>query len=194
MTSTACPAASQVACALDAARSSGRLAGPLRFPHERGSDWVIGVVGNGALARPLELAEHDPGREQRAWEALVAGAVAVAPSMRDDTLPASVDGPAEGAVVKGRLVVRGWGRLADEDLGISLLVDGVVRVPASLRRVPRPDVATALPHLGPCATAGYEAELPFEPGDDGPRELRIVFHARDGRYRLYPVRTFTWAP
>ena len=41
---------------------------------------------------------------------------------------------------------------------------------------------------------GYEAEFPFEQGDDGTRELRAIFRARDGRFRIYPVRTFTWGP
>lgn len=112
----------------------------------------------------------------------------------DASLVGSVDGPVEGEVVQGRLLLRGWARSGAEDLPVSFLFDGELRPPATLRRVPRPDVANAFPELGPCETAGYEAEFPFEPGDDGTRELRAIFRARDGRYRIYPVRTFTWGP
>ncbi|MCL4810135.1 MAG: hypothetical protein KJ062_20440, partial [Thermoanaerobaculia bacterium] len=60
--------------------------------------------------------------------------------------------------------------------------------------VPRPDVARALPGLGPCESAGFEATFPFQPGDEGRREIRAVFRSPDGRHRVYPVRTFTWRP
>jgi hypothetical protein len=105
-----------------------------------------------------------------------------------------VDGPAEGEAVQGRLLVRGWARTEEEDLGIAFLIDGEIRMPSSFRRVSRPDVANAFPRLGTCATAGYEAEFPPGAGDEGKRELQALFRTRDGRFRLYPVRTFSWRP
>jgi len=69
-----------------------------------------------------------------------------------------------------------------------------MRTPDAFRRVPRPDVARAIPRLGDCGTAGYEAEFDFQKGDEGRREIRAVFRAADGRYRYYPLRTFDWQP
>ena len=69
-----------------------------------------------------------------------------------------------------------------------------MRTPDAFRRVPRPDVARALPRLGDCGTAGYEAEFAFAKGDEGKREIRAVFRASDGRYRYYPLRAFDWQP
>jgi hypothetical protein len=179
---------------LDEARTAGRLSGPLRFGHEKGQDWLFGVVRNGAVAPPSELAAHDLGAEANEWAALVEGTRDTDPSRSDSSLIGSVDGPAQGEVVQGRLLVRGWARTVEEDLKVSFLLDGHLRQPASFRRVARPDVAKAFPRFGTCETAGFEAELPFEPGDAGTRELGAILRTRDGRFRLYPVRTFTWRP
>ena len=184
----------QVLPFLDDARAAGRLWGPLRFGHGNGHDWLFGVVKNGAMARPSELAAHDLGAEAYEWAARVDRARDTDPSRIDDSLIGSVDGPAEGDAVHGKLLVRGWARAEDQDLGVSFLLDGDLRMPASFRRVPRPDVANVLPRLGKCESAGYEAEFPFGPGDGGETELQVIFRARDGRFRLYPVRTFTWKP
>lgn len=116
----------------------------------------------------------------------------LAPKKLDDSLVGSVDNPADGEVVHGNLLVRGWARSEDEDYEVTLLLDGELRKPSAFRRVPRADVAAAFPRFGLCETAGYEAEFPFEPGDEGRREIRAVFRARDGRVRLYPIRTFRW--
>jgi hypothetical protein len=115
-------------------------------------------------------------------------------SRADESLVGSVDGPSEGEVVRGRLLVRGWARSEEEDLQVSFLFDGELRVPASFRRVSRPDVAHAFRRFGTCETAGYEAEFPFGPGDEGKRELRAVFRTRNGRFRLYTIRAFRWGP
>jgi hypothetical protein len=112
----------------------------------------------------------------------------------DESLSGSVDNPAEGEVVRGRLLARGWARNEEEDIQVSFLADGELRLPASFRRASRPDVANAIPRFGPCETAGYEAEFPFGPEDQGKRELRVVFRTADGRYRIHPIRTFSWQP
>lgn len=132
-------------------------------------------------------------RNAPAW-AFDAGLRELAPARLDDSLLCSLDNPEEGQVVKGALRVRGWAREPGEDLEVTLLLDGELRPPAVFRRVPRGDVANAIPRLGACDTAGYEAEFAFEPGDEGTRELRAVFRTKDGRFRLYPIRSFRWEP
>jgi hypothetical protein len=112
----------------------------------------------------------------------------------DASLIGGLDTPHEGSSVHGELLARGWARLVGEDLAVTLLLDGVPRRPRSMTRVPRPDVAHVLPQLGDCSTAGYEARFAFEPGDEGPHEMRAVFQAKDGRVRHYPLRRFTWLP
>jgi hypothetical protein len=125
---------------------------------------------------------------------LASALAGIDPSREDDTLPGSLDGPAQDGVVRGDLLVRGWARSEHDDLETVFLFDGEVRTPATFRRVPRPDVARALPRLGACESAGFEATFPFQPGDEGPREIRAVFRSPDGRHRLYPLRAFTWEP
>ncbi|HYN43848.1 MAG TPA: hypothetical protein VE129_18865, partial [Thermoanaerobaculia bacterium] len=174
--------------------AAGRLWGPLRFGHGSGRDWLFGVVRNGAVPPPSELAAHDLGAEADDWAALVERARDTDPSRSDDSLTGSVDGPAQGEAIQGKLLVRGWARTEEEDLKVSFLLDGQLRQPASFRRVARPDVANALPRLGTCEAAGYEAVFPFGPADGGKREVQAIFRTRDGRFRLYPVRTFTWRP
>ncbi len=116
------------------------------------------------------------------------------PSREDETLPGSLDEPGQDEVARGELLVRGWARSERDDLEVAFLLDGEVRAPSTFRRVPRPDVARALPGLGPCERAGFEATFRFQPGDEGRREIRAVFRSPDGRHRVYPFRTFTWRP
>jgi hypothetical protein len=106
----------------------------------------------------------------------------------DIELLGSIDDPAEGAEVRGTLVVHGWARMPGQDLTVHVLLDGVERTPEEFRRTPRLDVAAAVAGLGSCATAGYEARVVLGPGDAGARELAVVFQTRDGRERHYPGR------
>ena len=69
-----------------------------------------------------------------------------------------------------------------------MLLDGAERAPARFRRTARPEVAAAVPVLGSCATAGYEASVALGPEDAGARDLSVVFRSRDGRERHYPGR------
>ncbi|HEX5856112.1 MAG TPA: hypothetical protein VFZ57_10875, partial [Thermoanaerobaculia bacterium] len=110
----------------------------------------------------------------------------------DGTLTGSIDEPAQGAVVTGPLAVRGWARTSGEDLHVIITIDGEERTFTQGARVPRRDVQAALPVLGDCRTAGYEATYAFEEGDEGTHEIQVLFRASDGRERHYPALRFTW--
>ena len=114
------------------------------------------------------------------------------PSREDSTLLGSIDEPAEGAVVTGPLTVRGWARITGEDLDVRVAIDGEERKFIKGARVPRAELQAALPSLGDCRTAGYEATYAFEPDDEGPHEIRVLFRTGDGRQRHYPPRRFVW--
>lgn len=87
-------------------------------------------------------------------------------------LVGGLDEPAEGAVVVGELFVRGWARSGGEDLEVTLLIDGEARPPETSKRVPRPDVAAAVPGIGDCSSAGWEAVFRLRDGEKpGPHEL-----------------------
>ncbi len=110
----------------------------------------------------------------------------------DADLPCSIDVPAEGRTVVGRLHVEGWGRVPGADLSVTIYIDGEARIPVSSTRRPRPDVCTALPALGDCSSAGYDIAFDFESGDSGRHDVVAVFRAPDGRVRRYAAQTFVW--
>ncbi len=109
-----------------------------------------------------------------------------------DDLACSIDEPAEGRTVAGRLVVAGWARIPGADLSATVYIDGVARTPAFSRRRDRADVCTVIPALGDCATAGYEVAFDYQAGDAGRHDLFAVFRAPDGRVRRYPAQSFVW--
>ena len=110
----------------------------------------------------------------------------------DPLLYGSMDGPVEGQQVRGDLLVRGWAREPGEDLLVKILVGGVEVEPVSFRRVPRPDVAAALPQMGDCSLAGYEAIVPRPPGVEGDVVVSVQFRSRSGRMRHYPGAKIRW--
>jgi hypothetical protein len=110
----------------------------------------------------------------------------------DPLLYGSMDGPVEGQQVRGDLLVRGWAREPGEDLLVKILVGGAEVVPASFRRVPRPDVAAALPQMGDCTSAGYEAIVPRPAGAPSEVEVSVQFRSRRGRMRRYPGARVRW--
>jgi hypothetical protein len=110
----------------------------------------------------------------------------------DPLLYGSMDGPVEGQQVRGDLLVRGWAREPGEDLLVRIFVGGVEVVPASFRRVPRPDVAAALPQMGDCSSAGYEAIVPRPDGAPDEVEVSVQFRSRSGRMRRYPGAKVRW--
>lgn len=113
----------------------------------------------------------------------------------DGALTGSIDEPREGATVVGPLRVTGWARASGEDLDVRLFLDGAI-AEAPVGRVSRLDVQAAIPSLGDCSQAGWESvvEFPARYGAPGEHELTAVFFTRDGRFRSYPVRHFTWRP
>jgi hypothetical protein len=167
---------------------TGALEAPLHFDHRGGDDWVFSLVssrGHSVASAPekgarlfLEHADSSPpiGR------------------FEESEFPASIDEPAEGQVVHGALSVRGWSQTPGGPGEIvEIRIDRDRRTRASFARSPRPDVAAALPALGSCAEAGYEAVFPMLPGDDGRHDIRVVFRAAGGGLRTL-TRAFEWAP
>jgi hypothetical protein len=115
-----------------------------------------------------------------------------AAAREDPHLTGSIDAPGDGETVAGDLRVRGWARVPGEDLRVTVNLDGVVREGTRFSRIPRPDVAAAVPSLGDCSGTGYEAAIPFRSGDEGRHMIEVVFTSADGRERHYPVRSFVW--
>ncbi|MCE7959350.1 MAG: hypothetical protein DYH06_15645, partial [Acidobacteria bacterium ACB2] len=118
------------------------------------------------------------------------------PALEVPDLPVSVDNPSEDLLVRGELFVRGW----CQEMGggpvapVELLVDGFPLPARRLSRVPRPDVATALPEVGDASRAGYEAWVDVSGLAPGPHVLAVVFETPDGRWRRYPDRRFRIGP
>jgi hypothetical protein len=113
---------------------------------------------------------------------------------KDESLTGGINGTESDFSVRGLLLVAGWARIPGEDLDVTILIDGDERTPLSFKRVPRDDVAHALPRMGDCRAAGFEALYAPRPDDAGRHELLVLFRAKDGRYRPYPMRRFTWSP
>lgn len=162
--------------------ASGRLLFVRRFDGRVKND-LYAVVKNEPEAKAL-----DP----LPWTLADGPLPSYAPYREDPTLIGSIDEPAEGAVVTGPLAVRGWARIPGEDLHVTVTIDGEERRFMKGARVPRPGVQAAVPSLGDCRTAGYEATYAFEAGDEGAHEIQVLFRAADGRQRHYPPRRFTW--
>ncbi|MBK9090789.1 MAG: hypothetical protein IPL90_17810 [Holophagales bacterium] len=150
---------------------------PLAFPFFSRDRRVDLVVFELALPPPLGMAPVEG---------------VATPWAVDPLLYGSMDGPVEGQQVRGDLLVRGWAREPGEDLLVKILVDGAEVVPASFRRVPRPDVAAALPQMGDCTSAGYEAIVPRPAGAPDEVEVSVQFRSRSGRMRHYPGAKIRW--
>lgn len=160
----------------------------------------------GALERPGTLIEHEgrPGQllpvvviasrsdspvEVVASERFFEGKAPFDPGIEDGRIPASVDGPSDGAVVSGPLEVTGWcqesgGRPCAQ---VRIWLDGV-EAEGAVERFPRPDVEHAVAGIGNADRAGYRATL--RPDSTRTRHrLNVYFLTADGRYRrLGPVR------
>lgn len=126
------------------------------------------------------------------WEPEGAAAPSGPFKATDPQLLSAVDDPADGAVVRAPVRVRGWCRERGGGFvaPVEFRVDGVPVAPEKLVRTARPDVAAAIPAIGDGAQAGFEATLPdvgFSPGE---HVLEVVFETGDRR-RVYPPRRFT---
>lgn len=124
-------------------------------------------------------------------DAFWGGAPALHTEREDYGIPANIDEPAEGARVRGRLVVQGW---CQEQGGkpcadVKFYIDAEPRAASTLERFPRRDVEAVVPGIGDCATAGYRAAV--EGVDPGPHVLWALFRTSDGRYRRLGPRKFT---
>ena len=104
----------------------------------------------------------------------------------------NMDGPVQGQQIPGDLPVWGWAREPGEDLLVKILVGGVEVAPSSFRRIPRPDVATALPQMGDCSSAGFEAIVPRPDGAQGEVEVSVDFRSRSGRTGHIPGVKVRW--
>lgn len=107
----------------------------------------------------------------------------------DDGIPASIDEPAEGAVVSSPFHASGWcqergGGRVD---AVEFRIDGFLLAETRVTRTPRPDVAAALPAIGDAGAAGWEALL-LPNVTPGRHLLTVTFQAGDRR-RIYPART-----
>jgi len=162
--------------------ASGRLLFVRRFDGRLKND-LYAIVRNEPGARALDPLPWTPAGGPLAPHAL---------TREDAFLIGSIDGPAENAVVTGPLRVSGWARIPGEDLHVTITLDGEERAPVRSARVPRPDVQRAVPSLRDCRSAGYDATYAFEPEDDGPHEIAVLFRSADGRQRHYPPRRFIW--
>ncbi len=128
------------------------------------------------------------------WTPSQASAPAPAPGREDASLTGGITATGEEISAHGRLLLAGWARIPGEDLGVTILIDGEERTPAFSRRVPRGDVEKAVPGIGDCSAAGFEAAFDPRPDDGGTHELTVLFRAKDGRYRVYTRERFTWTP
>lgn len=169
---------------IDRGLASGRLVFVKRFDGVAQND-LFAVARNEPAAHPLEPLP---------WTPLAGLSPSGAPWREDGSLTGSIDVPAEGAAVRGTLLVAGWARIPGEDLHVTLLLDGETRASAVERRIPRPDVCAVVRKLGDCSGAGYEATYAFRPGDAGLHEIVALFRSKDGRERAYAPRLFVWKP
>jgi hypothetical protein len=108
---------------------------------------------------------------------------------RDDTIPGALDSPRPDSSVRGALRIAGWARSPAGPVDVQILIAPGDRV-LSVARLSRPDVCAALPSLGNCSQAGFEATL--EPEPSAAEHLLVVeLRGPNGRVRrLGPVRFF----
>ncbi len=130
------------------------------------------------------------------WSLVTLGQTVDKEVVTDDSIPAGINTlPNEGKVA-GPLVIEGWcqERGGGPVAPTSFRIDGVVVTPLELRRVPRPDVSSAIPEIGDATRAGFSARFP--PGVPGPGKhvLTVTFETPDGRRRIYPRVTFEIVP
>lgn len=152
-----------------------------------GERWRLKAKANPSTRIRLE----EGGARLSGWRFRGANPGAAVAFQTDDFIPASVDNPAEGAVVAGPLFVRGW---CQETGGspvrpVAFRIDGKSVEPARLVRTSRPDVAAVIPSIGDASHAGYEATFAPRAVSPGTHVLEVVFEAGDRR-RVYPVRRF----
>jgi hypothetical protein len=113
------------------------------------------------------------------------------PEKNDESVPGWLDASPGGKLVRGPLEISGWAKssLGEVDVRV-VLDDGRVATP---ERLPRPDVARAVPELGDTSRAGFRTIL--EPRDSVPTDHAVAVEFRDplgAVRRLGPIR-FRWS-
>jgi hypothetical protein len=151
---------------------------PARLWDVRESELVL-------CTRKLLHPKRQPARD------LAVPAVWWSPEKNDELVPGWLDAPPGGKLVRGPLEISGWAKssLGEVDVRV-VLDDGRFATP---ERVPRPDVARAVPELGDTSRAGFRTIL--EPRDSVPTDHAIAVEFRDPRgavRRLGPIR-FRWS-
>jgi hypothetical protein len=106
-------------------------------------------------------------------------------------IPGWIDGPAEGSLVPGPVVVSGWcqERGGRPCLAIRVWLDGNEVDQARVERFPRRDVEAAVQGIGDCSRAGWRVS--FDPGTLAPGKhcVAAALIAGGGRHR----RVGPWA-
>ena len=165
----------------------------------------------GAMERPRTLIEREgrPGEllpvvvivspggapvEAVASERFFEGKAPFEPGIEDPRIPASIDGPSDGAVVSGAFEVSGWcqepgGRPCER---VRIWLDGD-EATGAVERFPRPDVSRAVPGIGNADRAGFRSTL--QPGPARTRHrLNVYVLTADGRYRRLGAVRFECRP
>ncbi len=108
-------------------------------------------------------------------------------------LPANLDAPAEGSLVRGDVLAaagwcreRGGGRIDP----VLFTVDGRDAIPLRSTRPDRPDVVAVLPYVVESRETGFAADLDVSGLAPGGHSLVVELETPDGRRRTLPPRTF----
>lgn len=132
-----------------------------------------------------------PARSKRLDEVAVPAPAWWRPEINDEGIPGWIDFPRGGEAVRGPLAISGWAKspAGEVDVRVAISPDGTV---PRLERVPRPDVAAALPRLGDSSRAGFRATVPRPAADTPFHVLAVELRDASGRVRrLGPIR-FRW--
>jgi hypothetical protein len=110
----------------------------------------------------------------------------------DNSIPASIDVPADGATANTRVTVQGWcqERGGHPCSNIQILLDGLPIASNRIERFPRRDVEAAVPGIGDCSLAGYRVTIELALPDPSRHALVVIFQTSDNRYRVLGPRVF----
>ena len=109
----------------------------------------------------------------------------------DESVPGWLDTSPGGRSIRGPLEISGWAKSALGEVDVRVILDdGRIATP---ERVPRPDVARAIPELGDTSRAGFRTI--FQSRDSAPADHAVAVEFRDPRgavRRLGPIH-FRWS-
>jgi hypothetical protein len=129
--------------------------------------------------------------ERQPPRALVLPAVWWTAARNDESIPGWLDASPGGKLVRGPLEISGWAKSSAGEVDVRVVLDdGRIVTPD---RLPRPDVARAVPELGDTSRAGFRSTL--EPRGSVPTDHAVAVEFRDPRgavRRLGPIR-FRWS-